>query len=930
MLLSRAQRDTPSAHRSFVMRRVIIALVTLTCILVGPATGSALAQKPVNNLAPEVVGTALPGETLVCGAGSWSGAVSEFRYEWQRDGIAAGSKVTYVITTADEGHSVWCVVTAIGSEGSTEAVSGNSLTIPGGKLESLPENTLAPEVLGRPVVGETVSCSQGKWNGSPRPTFSYEWVRDEGPGETTIASASTSEYKIVSEDEGHSLACRVTANNSAGSASKLSSNSLRIPGTKPEEKVPPRVLGIEPAGVGEPLTCSPGTWSETPAPTFTYQWLRDGASIASATGSTYTVEPADQVHSLSCKVIATNSVGSAEALSSNSVEVAGSKPENTIAPRVSGIPAVGETLTCETGTWTGVPPATFAYQWVRDQDKPDEEAIGSAIFSTYTATIEDRGRSLSCEVIATNGEGSASRMSEGVVVPAGTGGTAPENILAPAVSGSAALGARLTCLEGTWSGSPVPALTYQWLRDGSSIESATAGTYVVVEADQGHSLSCRVAAINDEGAAYENSSNVLEIPGTEPQDIEAPEVSGTPAVGESLICLRGTWSGKPTPTFTYRWLRDGTSIPSATASSHTVTSEDRGTSISCMVIAGNSAGVGEAASSNTLEVPGGGPQSRTPPEVSGIPSVGNTLTCSPGTWTGEPAPTYSYQWLLDGVDLSSATSDEYTVASADRGLVLTCEVTASNREGAQSANSVGLHVPGVRPEDVEAPQVSGTPAVGQQLTCLRGIWKGEPPPTFTYQWARDGTSIASATSATYAVELADQGHVLSCEVTATNSEGTAEAESSNGLAISRGVARTESSPQLTAPVFAAPSTPTTAQILAALRAQLTRAQKRARIASLRKKPIYAFSFTAPAVGKLELFWYQTPSEAHRSANTKPLELALTTTSFATASTETVDLHLTAAGRRLIRESRRIDILVKGVFASPHASPVTWLKTVALS
>ena len=84
------------------------------------------------------------------------------------------------------------------------------------------------------------------------------------------------------------------------------------------------------------------------------------------------------------------------------------------------------------------------------------------------------------------------------------------------------------------------------------------------------------------------------------------------------------------------------------------------------------------------------------------------------------------------------------------------------------------------------------------------------------------------------------------------------------------------------------------------------------------------------MGKLELFWYQTPTDAHRASNTKPLELALTTTSFATASTKTVDLHLTAAGRRLIRESGSMELVVKGVFVAPHASAVTWLKTLALS
>jgi hypothetical protein len=933
MLERRRQGESLSAQCSCArigVPRLVIALVAVACILMA-AAASAAAQKPVNNLAPEVVGAPLVGERLVCGAGSWSGAVSEFRYEWLRDAIPTASGVTYVVTTADKGHSLWCVVTAIGGEGSAEAESSNSLAIPGGKPGSPPESTAAPEVSGTPAVGESLNCSTGTWSGSPTPTFTYQWVRDEGVGETIIESATASTYTVASEDEGHTLACKVTATNSAGSASKLSSNSLRVPGTKPQDKVAPEVLGIEPSAVGESLTCWSGTWSGSPPPTFTYHWVRDvglpdETIIESAMGSTYMVEPADQLHSLSCKVLATNSLGSTEAPSSNSLTVRGSKPENTAPPRVSGTPAVGDPLTCEKGTWTGVPTPTYAYLWVRDQG----EAIGSATSSVYTVKGEDIGHALSCDVTAANSEGSASQASEVVVVPAGAGGTPPKNKAPPEVTGTLAVGATLNCSEGKWSGEPAPTLAYQWLRDGSTIAAATASTYLVVEADEGHSLSCKVTAINDEGVASKDS-NVLKIPGRAPENLEAPQVSGTPAVGQQLTCLRGTWNGQPVPTFTYQWLRDGTNIPSATASSYSVASEDRGASISCTVTAQNSAGMVEAISSNSLAIPGSQPQSTASPEVSGTPAVGNTLTCSPGTWNGQPTPTYTYQWLLGGISIPSATASTYTVATADRGLVLSCKVTASNREGTGSASSKGAYVRGIRPEDIDAPQVSGTPAVGQQLTCLRGIWNGAPPPAFTYQWLRDGTSIASATSSTYTVELADQGHLLSCDVAATNSEGSAEAESSNGLAILGGTVRTESRPELTFPPAAnVAETATAAQILAALHVQLARMQHNVRIASLRKAGLWAFSFAAPAVGKLELSWYLASTGANHSAKTKPLLLALSTTSFESATTRTVKLRLTSAGRRLIGESKHIPLTVKGVFIRPHEPPVTWLETVLLS
>jgi hypothetical protein len=386
-------------------------------------------------------------------------------------------------------------------------------------------------------------------------------------------------------------------------------------------------------------------------------------------------------------------------------------------------------------------------------------------------------------VTAKNSEGEASRTSERVVVPAGAGGSAPENLSAPTVSGQAALGAQLTCSEGAWSGSPAPTITYQWLRDGTPIASALAPAYTVVEADQGHVLSCNVAATNNEGVASK-TSNLLEIPGSAPEDSEAPQVAGTAAVGEPLTCLKGAWTGAPAPTFTYQWLRNGVSIPSATAPTYILTSQDRGRSISCKVTAQNSAGTLAAISSNAVEVPALGPQNASAPEISGEPTVGQQLSCSPGTWVGAPAPAFTYQWLLDGTAIPAATASTFTVANADRGLTLYCEVTASNGEGSETATSKGIHIKGARPEDIELPQISGSPTAGQPLTCLRGIWNGQPPPSFAYQWLRDGTRIASATSSTYTVELADQGHLLSCLVTATNSEGRTDAES-KGLAIFR-------------------------------------------------------------------------------------------------------------------------------------------------
>lgn len=79
---------------------------------------------------------------------------------------------------------------------------------------------------------------------------------------------------------------------------------------------------------------------------------------------------------------------------------------------------------------------------------------------------------------------------------------------------------------------------------------------------------------------------------------------------------------------------------------------------------------------------------------------------------------------------------------------------------------------GAYPTNTVAPAITGTPTVGQNLTCSTGTWTGTATITYARQWMRDGVDIAGATSATYALVGADQTRTITCEVTATNSLGS--------------------------------------------------------------------------------------------------------------------------------------------------------------
>ena len=101
-------------------------------------------------------------------------------------------------------------------------------------VPSAPHNTAAPAIAGTALVGDALTCSNGSWTGEgmlsvqpgwPLTTpFGYQWLR-EG---SAIIGATFASYMVQSADEGHGLACEVTATNAAGHEASKSS-SVKVP-----------------------------------------------------------------------------------------------------------------------------------------------------------------------------------------------------------------------------------------------------------------------------------------------------------------------------------------------------------------------------------------------------------------------------------------------------------------------------------------------------------------------------------------------------------------------------------------------------------------------------------------------------------------------------------------------------------------------------
>ena len=84
-----------------------------------------------------------------------------------------------------------------------------------------------------------------------------------------------------------------------------------------------------------------------------------------------------------------------------------------------------------------------------------------------------------------------------------------------------------------------------------------------------------------------------------PENTALPTITGTAKVGSVLTGTAGTWSGRPTPTNSFQWLRDGANISGATGGTYTLVTADAGKVISLKVTATNTAGSATATSANT-------------------------------------------------------------------------------------------------------------------------------------------------------------------------------------------------------------------------------------------------------------------------------------------------------------------------------------------
>jgi hypothetical protein len=776
------------------------------------ATTTTVTGAPLNTAPPVITGSVSQGQTLSATSGSWSGdPAPTYSYQWQDcpnnsgsgcSTVQSGSSDEYTLLRSDEGSLVRVIVTATNSLNHASATSAFTTAVTGPPVEVAP-----PAVTGTATFGQTLHASTGTWNGYPAPSFTYTWQDcpdSSGNGCNTINGALSNSYVLADSDEGSTVRVIVKASNGIGTAVSVASATTAVVSGAPANSVLPSIAGT--ASAGQTLTASPGTWTGDPAPSFSYAWQdcpnssgNGCTTVQSGSSVQYTLQRSDAGSLVRVVVTASNGVGSNPTAASAFTAAVTATPLNSLAPAITGTASSGQTLTASTGTWSGYPAPSFNFAW---QDCTSSSGSGcstvqSGSSNQYQLSGSDAGLFVRVVVTASNGVGSNPTAASATTAAVTA---APTNTQPPTISGTAQQGVPLSGTAGSWSGFPVPALSYQWedCNSSASICNPVAAngnslSYTPAATDVGQTLVLSVTATSSAGVATVASAATAEVLIAAPTATVAPAITGTAEEGDTLSSSTGTWTSSPT-SFTYAWMQCDTAgnncaaISGANSSSYVAAGTDVGTTLRVTVTASNAGGSTSVTSAPTGVVLTAPPVNTLAPVISGTTGQGQLLSSTNGLWMNSPM-SFSYQWQQcdsagnNCATINGATSGNYVVQPGDVSQTLRVVVTAYNSGGGSSATSAQSPVVGTMPANTAPPTVSGIAQQGQTLTSTNGTWTGTPAPTFTYAWERcdsvgdNCTAIAGASAATYTPVAADVGATLRALVTATNTAGVATATS---------------------------------------------------------------------------------------------------------------------------------------------------------
>lgn len=325
---------------------------------------------------------------------------------------------------------------------------------------------------------------------------------------------------------------------------------------------------------------------------------------------------------------------------------------------------------------------SLSFQW--QKNAANVAGATAATLAIPAAALADNGASY--RVVVSNGGGSVTSSAAALTVNPVAPGITSQPAAASVADGAVA--------SFTVSASGSQPLAYQWLRNGISIAGATTASYTlnpVRLGDSGATFSVRVSNV----AGPVTSSAVALLVNPAPVSITAAPQAATTVEGARASFSAAATGSAP---LAYQWRRGGVDIPGANAASYTtpvLALADNGARFSVRV--SNAVGpVTSAEAVLSVTAVAAAPSITTQP-VSTSVTVGQTAAFS--VTSGGTAP-FSYQWQLNGVDISGATGASYTTPT----LVL---ADSGARYSVRVGNAAGFVTSAEAVLTVAAPAASG-------------------------------------------------------------------------------------------------------------------------------------------------------------------------------------------------------------------------------
>ena len=253
------------------------------------------------------------------------------------------------------------------------------------------------------------------------------------------------------------------------------------------------------------------------------------------------------------------------------------------------------------------------------------------------------------------------------------------------------------------------------------------------------------------------------LPTVEKPAISIPPASQSVVTGSSATFTVTATGGAP---LAYQWKKNGTDISGANSSTYTTPATSMGDNgVVFAVVVSN--GAGTATSSDATLTVTAAPMA---PAITKQPQAITVTVGQTASFTVEATGTSpNFQWKKGGSDIPGATSSTYTTDAtslADSGTKYS--VVVSNDLGTVTSNDASLTVT-AKPA-ISTQPMSQAVATGQTASFSVVATGTEP---LTYQWKKNGSDIAGATSSTYKPVSSSELNGAKFSVVVTNSAGTA-------------------------------------------------------------------------------------------------------------------------------------------------------------